>query len=147
MISVLARRPAARALLACAGFLTLAGCGGGDASVLPLERPTAQASDDAFRRPLSVPPVYGIRPGMTAEAGRRQAVAEPAAAAPVADGQDALLRLAGQPDPRIRELIGSGPGVAVLNEAQLSTVLSAPARGTSGVPQAERRDRLTPESR
>jgi hypothetical protein len=125
----------------CAGILLLAGCGsGGDrGEPIPLERPTAAdaAPIETGRRPLSVPPIYGLRPG-AAEPTRAQARAPEPQEAP-RSGQEALLRNAGPADPRIREQIGTGPGVTVLAERQLRGVLALAPGARPGATQAERR--------
>ncbi len=134
------RRPSAQALLACAGVLLLAGCGSSSRQpeAIPLERPGAEAVVDTGRRPLSVPPIYGLRPGAVAEPARvpgRGAEQLP----PPRTGQEALLRQAGRADPRVREQVGSGPGVAVVPDDQLRTVLGVRPGARAGVTQAERR--------
>jgi hypothetical protein len=108
-------------LVACAGLISLAGCGGGDLSrTIGLTRDAPDEFTVTTRAPLSMPPDFTLRPP-TPGASRPQELSErqqaEAALAPQAalagpqgtsPGQDALLSAAGPPVPNdIRNKVDS----------------------------------------
>jgi hypothetical protein len=128
--------------------LLLAGCGSfaRQEDPIPLERPVAQAQVETGRRPLSVPPIYGIRPGAVPEPARVPGRSVEPASEP-RTAEEALVRAAGRADPQIRAQIASGPGVAALADDQVRTVLGTRPGARQGIAQAERRGTTALEPR
>lgn len=137
--------PGARKLwtvIALGAIVLPAGCGGQSERV-PLERPAAPVVSSTARLPLSTPPMYWVRPGdrgaaTTATAERRPVRDE---APPVRTGEEALLSAAGarRADPSIRRDLSRMPGIAVLPEGMLESLIAAGPGNVPGLPAPERR--------
>ena len=116
--------------------LALAACSS-QGERFPLNPALVAGNTAAGLRPLSVPPIYGVRPGQPMLV-RQPAFVDPSLPPLALGGDDALLAAAGagEADPAIRAVLEGETGTGTLNSLTVEQLLAA---GPTGYGAAIRR--------